>query len=228
MKIQIFVNAAAALALGKTAVGLQEIEIVDGDLPLFSKEERMELAYGMGDIPYGEDPDPPIAEPNVPEVKKVLAARIAARQKRQEEGRVRRAGLARWVKEHGDDSQKERLKEGLLPEDEVLESMRDQVFDLTDTYERYTPIEKDEACKCGCYESVEFTNTLAANTPPGLSGDEYARLKEVRESAPKGCIVVARMHKAKCPECACPGVTKPSAHATIEAHGWVLTREYAL
>lgn len=229
IKILVYVTPKAALAAGKSLVGLQEVEFTDESLTALTQPERVALAVAFATgVHLGTDTDPEATEPTIAEVRRILAFRLSAQSRQHEEARLRKASLDKWIKDHGDDNQKERHREGLLPEEEALEAMRESFFDPLENNERYSAIRKTEACDCGCYEDVVFDNRAAAGTAPGLTATQFEKLKEIRELAPKGAAIETRMHIAKCDECDCAPVHRPSARVTLVWQGWTLTREYLL
>lgn len=162
------------------------------------------------------------------------AARIAAARSDEEEvvrkreyaakEAVRQKAIKDWVEEHGDDSQQERLREGLLPEEEILESIVNEVFENLDDQTRYDPIRLEQACDCLCARHVKFTQ----GPPPTVDGNQFRVLRDIRENAPPGALVETVLHRAACPACSCVPLARLAARVTIEWNGWLLAREYLL
>lgn len=169
----------------------------------------------------------------VEETKRMEAER-AADLRRQEEEAVRkheaervavaqRRTLEKWIVEYGDDNQKARHKEGLLPEEEVLVAVTEHVFDDLEANERYSSIKIEEVCRCECADDVKFVKG-----PGPLSAKEYEHLTELRSEMPKGTAVEIVRHEGKCPSCDCEAVVRCSADLTLAWHGFTLKRRYLL
>lgn len=191
------------------------------------------------------------SEPTFLELQKMLEHRLAIREslqrsqeevkkeeaRQQEEKKAQRlidqrkkkertAALEKWVQMSGTDSQKARLAEGLLPEKEIMEAVKEELFDSLDNRERYTPILKSEVCGCACVGDVTFTR----RTPEaGLTEEQHDALTALREDAPKGADIEVVEHYAECPSCTCPSVTRPpTAIVTVVWNNIVLGRQYIL
>lgn len=162
------------------------------------------------------------------------AARIAAARTTEEEAVrkreqgakevIRQKALRSWVEAHGDDSQQDRLKEGFLPESEILEAVTNEVFEDLDDYTVYDPIRLDQACDCLCARAVRFTQ----EAPPELDKTQFLELRRIREDAPQSALVEAVLHKGACPACTCVPIARLGARVTIQWNGWELVREFSL
>lgn len=151
------------------------------------------------------------------EEKKIVEKQEAERQAYQ---RILR--LQDWVKANGDDSQKARLREGLLPEEEILESLTEAVFDALDSHERYTPMKVDDVCECSCAPEVQFS--IVPST--GFTDQQYKTLLSIREDAPEKAEVLAMMHVGRCPRCGCNPQVRNVVHVLYDWHGIPLRRKY--
>ena len=162
------------------------------------------------------------------------AARVASARSEEEEAvrkreygakeALRQKAIKDWVEEHGDDSQQARLREGLLPEEEILEAVVNEVFEDLDDQTRYDPIRLDQVCDCLCARRVQFTQS----PPQTVDSAQFRILHDIREDAPKGALVETVLHRAACPACSCVPLARLTARVTVEWNGWLLAREYLL
>lgn len=240
------VSSRAAIMAGKTAVGVRKLSVSPQDLAGLSAElrEELALAYEAAEV-LGEPPDPPLSEPTFAALVPVLQARahqrglrrtdeIRSQARRDEETaaeqrkvaskeQTRQKALRAWVEKHGDDDQRARMREGFLPEDEILESVADELLDLRGL-EAYTPMFKGDVCECGCAGAVTFT----AGPPRYLDGYQYQRLQEIRETATATAMVEPIEHRGACPRCKCVPLARITARVTLAWEGWSLVREFLL
>ncbi len=253
-RVKIRVDERAAIEAGYDQLGVHEVEVDAAFLQAMKKEERSELALAVqagATLGDGCDlgPDEKAVAPTKEEVQRLVAGRAAARNKKtqqakEEEGKARaqearaaeekaehaRAAaqrllaLHKWISSHGDESQKARLKEGVLPEAEILEAVTEQVFESLDYFDRYEKIKRRAACECACEEDVTFETKV----PTAMTDVQFAALGQIRESAPKGSVTMARLHVASCTTCDCPAVQRLSARVTVIWNNIPLTRDYAL
>lgn len=150
----------------------------------------------------------------------------AAVKKREDEARAatRMLSIQKWVASKGTDSQKKRLKQGVLPEAEILEDITEHLCDdlaLDKKAERYIKITEDEACGCACAEHVQFDISSAV----ALTEAQHDLLEEAQEEAGSA---TALSHHAKCSRCDCPAIERLSIHVEMRWEGVVVTREYAI
>jgi hypothetical protein len=242
----VHVSTRAAILAGKSKVGLQTIEITEDGLTKLDETQRAEVAALLeGEPDLGTDPrDPAITEPTLEAVKPALDARAARRKAGEEMRRVedaraaelaavaareskakdgqRAKALRDWVNKHGDDEHKARMAEGFLREDEILEDITDDMFDITAP--RYELLRRGDACDCACAGSVEFSE----RGPQYMDSAQFARLTAIRENAPEGATVDAVEHRAACPSCKCAPIARVTARVSVPWNGWLLVRDYSI
>jgi hypothetical protein len=240
------VSTRAAILAGKSRVGTQTIEINDEGLAKLNETQRSEVAALLEGAPdLGTLPsDPPIVEPTLEAVTHVLDARAAGRKAVEEARRVedaraaelaaiavheskskdvqRAKALRDWVNKNGDDEQKARMAEGFLREDELLESITDETFDIT--LPRYELLRRGDACDCACAGHVKFEE----RGPRYMDSAQFARLTAVRESAPEGATVEPIEHGAACPSCKCVPIARVTARVSLPWNGWLLVRDFSI
>lgn len=141
-----------------------------------------------------------------------LIASAEYEQKKRDEARQKEAAtqarqhqIARWVEKHGTPNQKARWREGLLPEDEVLDAIREDAFrDLE--VPRYRRLRASDVCdevpEPYDYHRREFSVERAK----ALSASQYEQLRRVREAAeqahePAAVSVEPRVHIGECQTC---------------------------
>jgi hypothetical protein len=247
LNLRVYVSPRAAILAGKTKIGDISFDVAEHQLQPLDETIRLELAlaYESGD-PIGKDPSEPlVAEATLEGILPVLKARAVRRadlnaERVKEEARAKEAAavaaraitakdnarsraLRKWIEEHGDDEQRGRMSEGFLPEDEILEEVSEELLGITG-FRPYDPLHRGHACECACAHQVTFQECA----PPQLDSHQFLRLQEAREAAPEGAKVEPILHKASCPTCKCVPLARVEARVTLEWHGWLLVRSYAI
>jgi hypothetical protein len=152
--------------------------------------------------------------------------------------RAKRQERASWLAEWGTESQRARDAEGLLPQDELRDAIREWLFASLAGQQRYRrltagDVSHSDYCDEDCEVSYSVTDV------EGLTVDEYETLTKIRALVSQDtarladrATVTARCHLAW-PACE-PAetddytVTRASAHVLVEYAGYKLSREYAL
>ena len=157
------------------------------------------------------------------------AARVVqdeiVRRRKEEQARARHAeAITKWIEDNCDEGMVERRREGFLKDDEIIEEVMDQIFNIPE--EEYTTIKAYQACDCdkGCTGSVQ----MSVHHADHLDSSQFAVLAQVREAAPEGAEVILQMRKAACPECACVPLVRMTALVRLPWNGWMLQKAYAL
>lgn len=155
------------------------------------------------------------------------ARRVAEDRKREEEvqkeieaKRAFSAALSAWIEGHGSESQRARQAEGLLSENEALDTLRDFLFSTValERYQKLAPRDiHEDFCEAGATFDVWDLSTL--------SEEQYAVLVAARESAP-GIEFTPQVHVGKCDRCE-GRVSRGSLKAQVEWHGRTLSRQFA-
>lgn len=151
------------------------------------------------------------------------SAAMAAKLRAEDDARQ----LTAWIGAHGTTSQIARHAEGLLPEEELLTALRDWIFAGLSGETRYKKIHGAEVDHAGeCYQpEYRFGSDPAA----ALDEDEYAALQRIKQLAPHGATVLARVHYGQCQsECCTTRVVRCGALVAVTVLGRDLSREYAL
>jgi len=134
--------------------------------------------------------------------------------------------LSAWVLQHGTDNQKARQALGLLPEDEVINCIRDQVFlPLTrDGFERYERMTAADVCEC---EDGECDVEFEVDDATEMTADQYTAYKSIVQVAPEAANIQARVHKGKSERCEVT-LIRCSVLVTVVVGELTLSREYTL
>jgi hypothetical protein len=137
----------------------------------------------------------------------------AARQRKTEQ-------IALWVKNHGAPSQQERLAVGLLPEDEVVNAMRDTAFAPVGLPLYTLLTTRDLECDC---DRAEYDSEDAASATKA----EYEALKLVKSRLPATAEVTLRTHTAACESCETK-TTRTGIMAVIKVGEFEFRREFGV
>ena len=138
----------------------------------------------------------------------------------------RRMTLHRWVQDCNNEALRDRWKENLITEEEVLECISAEVFEeLTDGFHEYTRMKASEVCDCDCVGDVEFKTETEGFT---LTATQYEKLADIRSEAPPQAVVTVRRHTGDCSSCTCPTHHRYAAYVAIVWKGLKLHREYTL
>ncbi len=133
---------------------------------------------------------------------------------------------AAFVAAHGTDNQQARHKEGLLPEKELTDLIRNHLFAALKfaRFDRITASEIEH--RDDCIESMPHFDVEDAKE---LTAGQFELLAKIRKAAPPGAVVTPQVHTGHCNGCNGGSiVTRPSAHVTVEWHGRKLSRKYSL
>lgn len=132
-------------------------------------------------------------------------ATAEAKAKAEAEAADRKAAqIAAWVEAHGTENQKARHKDGLLPDNEIIDAIRSEAYTGLKGFPRYDKMKASDVCEGyddydgdTHYHDVDFD----VETADTLTADQYDRLQEIKKAAPKDATVEARIHTGKCDEC---------------------------
>lgn len=149
----------------------------------------------------------------------------AARRRQDELARAQHAeAITQWVVDNCDDDMIERRMAGFLKDEEIIEEVMDQIFNIPE--EEHTPIKPYQACDCdkGCVGSVQSFVLPVEH----LDTSQFATLEQIRQSAPEGAEVIPQMRKSACPACSCVPLVRMTALVRMPWNGWMLQKAYAL
>jgi hypothetical protein len=133
--------------------------------------------------------------------------------------------IERWIAEKGTDNQRKRHDLQLLPENEVLDAMRDEAFAVLNDFPRYDKITKREVeavCQHNYADDVDFEVTDAKFA----TADEFNLMEQFQQLIPNA-IIVLRRHRGTCGHEGCDIIERASLHVSITVREIEFTREYA-
>ena len=140
----------------------------------------------------------------------------------------RTAQLSAWIAEHGTDNQRGRLAEGVLPETEIVDAIREQVFAPLAGEPRYVKLTAvDVRAECTSEDEID-PHEVAFNVTPKetLTAAEYDRLIDLRKLMP-GAEITVRSHNGWCKESNCEAdIYRTSYRVKITLGELELSREY--
>lgn len=137
----------------------------------------------------------------------------------------RRDQLAAEVRDHMDDNAQGRYRLGLLPEAEVLDSMRARLYAGLDRFPRYVKLrEGDIDHEEHCYGDAGMTcETLPAD---GIDAEQFERYREIEAEMPDA-VLAALVHVCTCDRCA-GEARSTSVRVELRVGELTFSREYAL
>ncbi len=186
------------------------------DMP--QDEFNQQSGYSLAGYTDGAGNDPRLAEKRAIREEYLMAkaaeeqAQREARERANEEAMERKLAeqnakseaierqLTEWVAEKGTDNQKGRLELGLLPEDEIIDAIRDEVFAPIDVRrEKYHKIQSSDVCECDYGDTchVEFDSGELNEMSP----EAYEGFTVIKELAPEGATLEPRYHSATAEYC---------------------------
>jgi len=125
-------------------------------------------------------------------------AKAEAEKKAAEEKAQRKtAQIVKWVKNHGTRSQKDRLKENLLPETEIIDAIRSETYAPLDEWPRYKKLTASDVCDCE-YEYCDVDFDVADKEL--ATKEEFSQFQEIKKLMPKA-IVELREHTGESKNC---------------------------
>lgn len=160
------------------------------------------------------------------EAKKAAAAESAKR---------RRTQLDEWVAANGTDGQRKRKARGLLPDDEIIASIRNQVFAPLDALPRYQNMTEEEVQdNYGCILENDFSGMSASydvEDAESATDEQMAMIEEIETRLP-GCEAVLRKNKGYLDNTSGSqddqaALVRYSIRATIQVGALTLARSYA-
>jgi len=205
--------------------------------PLQAVEDGVWIADGLPGAPSTSLGHPHGDGCNVPEPFKLKLAniRLATEVERARQDAKHTAQIAEWLDDHGTESQQARFEDGVLPNGELWDAIRDWVFAALDGCERYERLDsKDAPHHEDCYDHYECDISYYVKDATALTMEQHAVLIELRRRAEEcsvGITVTPRHHTAwaYCTDGVNTDVVhRYSALASAEVFGRPLSREYAL
>lgn len=246
VKIQVHVSQSEAIRQGKNAYGTQVVEINPADLTPEQREvlADIETVYAAGEyVPSVTRVTvngriyslPPIGEATTENIKYLLDSvpkTIARIQRETAEKEERKAAqVAKWVAEKGTDNQKKRAALNLLPEKEILDAMRDEVFAPLAEFSRYGKLTRSDV-PCWCEDEDAPHAKFGAKDADSATAEQFSAMEKISDLIP-GATVTLRVHRGWCMECETPdgedgNVERHSIKVAVTVGDFDFTREYAV
>ena len=142
------------------------------------------------------------------ETDRVKAEEKAAEERAENEKRARqKAQIAAWVTAHGTDNQKKRAALNLLPEDEIINAIRDEAYAPLDsnpsatstTGTRYKKIQKSDV-PCHCEEFDEPKIKFSVGIETEATAEDFDRMEQIQSILPAAKLTL-RWHRGYCETC---------------------------
>ena len=137
------------------------------------------------------------------------------------------ATIADWVKKHGTTDQKARAAEGLLPQQDVLDAMRNALFEPLAQFERFKRLQGTDFCRCDWIDedNIEYESGEAESASK-REYEGYRAIREIARNIQKDAGVELRYHRGECDGCD-KSKTRKSVRVTLHHGPFVFSREYA-
>lgn len=134
------------------------------------------------------------------EIDEKAAAEKTAKDKAAAEKAARKkAQIVAWVEKNGTDNQKKRLSVNLLPDDEIIDMIRNEAFAaLSDLqrYEKLTPSDVD--CSCGEYDDKNVI--FDVDESETATAEQFDFMEKIKSLIPDAKTTL-KIHTAKCDRC---------------------------
>ena len=143
-----------------------------------------------------------------------------------------KAQVATWVAVSGNDNQKKRAALNLLPEDEIINEIREEAYTPLGAFPRYEKITKsDVPCTCDDYDEPKIK--FSAGTETEATAEDFDRMEQIQTILPAAKLTL-RWHRGYCATCSDPdddndGVfERHSIMVALTVGDFDFTREYAV
>lgn len=152
-----------------------------------------------------------------------------------DEAKRLRAQLDDWVAKNGTEGQRKRMARGLLSDDEIIASIRNQVFAPLDALPRYQNMTEEEVQdNYGCILENDFSGMSASydvEDAESATDEQMAMIEEIETRLP-GCEAVLRKNKGYLDNTSGSqddqaALVRYSIRATIQVGALTLARSYA-
>jgi len=130
-----------------------------------------------------------------------------------------------WVEANGTENQKLRYKDGFLPDQEIIDAIRAEVYAPLDVFNRYKKLTKSDVCE-GEDEYDRHDVSFDVEDAEHLSADQYDALLKIKEAIPTATIE-PRIHTAKCDDCETE-VTRIGFMVRLTVGDFEFSREYGM
>lgn len=154
-----------------------------------------------------------------------VEAEAAAREEEAKALALRTEQIAAWVRDNGNENQQARFKRNLLPEDEVIDAIREQAYADLESFPRYRKIRGNELPHTDeCYQ--EYALDCATDDATALTAAEFEVGQRIEAVCP-GAVFEYVAHRCTCEHCEAT-LERRSLRVKITVGVFTFTREYAL
>lgn len=163
----------------------------------------------------------------------------AQEEKKRAEELAKRSQIAAWVAEKGTDNQKKRAELGLLPDDEVIDAIREEAFSPLSGqgspevyFRRYQKITRQEVPYWCEYDEDAPHAKFGAEDAETATAEQFAALERIQARMPDAKITL-RVHRGWCKECETPdgeegNIERYSLRVAVSVGAFDFAREYAV
>lgn len=236
LKVWVEVDPKKALLAGTSRVGLVPVELNDDDLKKLSIEQRTAIAASgalQKDCPLG-----PVSSADITGIIEGLRQagfvqpRTAPTSKRKPDPPDFAKNLLNYAMAHGSRTQIERANAGLLPESEVLDLLRDNIFADLDEFVRFKRITRRDL-RHSIRHPMPGQYDFSTIEHHPLDEKQWALFKRIQQKAPQGATSLAVLHTGYCVTCfditgTVQRTNKVAAKVVVEWHGRPISREFDL
>jgi hypothetical protein len=146
----------------------------------------------------------------------------------------KKQAVAEWVTQHGTPEQQARQAAGLLPMEEVIDAMADQVFEAGSGFERYTcdgaARLQEQLRQLPQYARVVVTPnhiTIFNTDAVGATAAQWALMERLRQVFPEATVTLREHRVSWKGDAEAPTLTKRGVLVTCKVGPFDLRREYA-
>ena len=141
----------------------------------------------------------------------------------------RQAQLDDWVNNYGTDNQKARHALNLLPENEILDALRNKAFECLDSCERFEHLADDDVCICE-YDDGQSHVEYESMQSEEATDYQFDKMSEIMALIPKTTDVYTAQMIDYIGECSMCGnkVVRKSVRIEVVVGELTFSREYAV
>lgn len=135
--------------------------------------------------------------------------------------------MAAWISTRGTASQQRRAAANLLDEQEIIDAMRNEAFEVLSSYEQYALMKKDEVCTCE-YEPCRVS--YSSKPADSATETEFSQLEQIQkliQSVHPSAVVQLRVHTGESETCE-NVVTRKGIKVSVQIGEFTFTREFGV
>ena len=161
------------------------------------------------------------------QVEREKAERLEAEKENQKKQQI-----AAWVEAKGTENQKKRAALNLLPDDEIINRIRDEAFAPLADFPRYKKlISQDVPCWCGEYDDDAPHADFSVTDAETATAEQFDVMEQIATLVPAARLTLRR-HIGWCNKCWAPGdedenIERYSIRVELTSGAFDFSREYA-